>query len=78
MMNTPRYAPPLAGALFVILFVALCVALWATTRAGVCGVIHSRTVDQTRKKEHTMLKLTIRYARYILSSLATVGFMGAN
>jgi len=25
-----------------------------------------------------MLKLTIRYARYILSSLATVGFAGMN
>jgi len=26
------------------------------------------------KEEHPMLKLTIRYARYILSTLATVGF----
>ncbi len=26
------------------------------------------------KKKLTMLKLTIRYARYILSTLATVGF----
>jgi hypothetical protein len=26
------------------------------------------------KEEHPMIKLTIRYARYILSTLATVGF----
>ena len=26
------------------------------------------------REEQTMLKLTIRYARYVLSTLATVGF----
>ena len=49
------------------------------------GVKHNRicsTLDQqqlsgkkaTKKEEQPMIKLTIRYARYVLSTLATVGF----
>jgi hypothetical protein len=30
--------------------------------------------NQTARKEKTMLKLTIRYARYALTSLSSVGF----
>ena len=28
----------------------------------------------TKKEEHPMIKLTIRYTRYLLANLATVGF----
>jgi hypothetical protein len=33
-------------------------------------------LTQPQKEEHPMFKLTIRYARYILSSFVTVGFLG--
>ena len=36
-------------------------------------LIRTRRLVQNKEKP-TMLKLTIRYARYILSTLATVGF----
>jgi hypothetical protein len=32
-------------------------------------------LTERQKEELTMLKLTIRYARYILSSFVTVGFL---
>jgi hypothetical protein len=36
-------------------------------------------LTERQKEELTMIKLTIRYARYVLSSLATVGFgLGSN
>jgi len=31
-------------------------------------------LTEQNKEEHPMIKLTIRYARYVLSTLATVGF----
>jgi hypothetical protein len=31
-------------------------------------------LTKQNKEEHSMIKLTIRYARYILTTLATVGF----
>jgi hypothetical protein len=36
--------------------------------------IGQATVHQTKRSNNSMIKLTIRYARYILSALATVGF----
>jgi hypothetical protein len=44
-------------------------------------LIYTGPIDETRpnRKETTMLKLTFRYARYVLSTLATVGFgLGSN
>jgi hypothetical protein len=34
--------------------------------------------DEIARKETMMLKLTVRYARYILSSFVTVGFLAGN
>ena len=33
-----------------------------------------RDTNQTTKEEPTMIKPTIRYARYVLAALATLGF----
>jgi hypothetical protein len=33
-----------------------------------------RHADTNKQEEHTMIKLTLRYTRYILASLASVGF----
>ena len=34
----------------------------------------SQTTRGHTKEEHTMVKLTLRYTRYVLASLASVGF----
>jgi hypothetical protein len=40
-------------------------------------LVHNRSLLEYDNGRTTMLKLTIRYARYVLSSLATVG-LGIN
>jgi hypothetical protein len=37
-------------------------------------LVHNRSLLENDNGRTTMLKLTIRYARYVLSSLAAVGF----
>jgi hypothetical protein len=33
-----------------------------------------RDAETHKQEEHTMVKLTLRYTRYVLASLASVGF----
>jgi hypothetical protein len=37
-------------------------------------IIQKEHFTHFKRKEHTMIKLALRYARYALSALATIGF----
>ncbi len=37
-------------------------------------MLTTTTLEEEKRKEHLMVKLTLRYVRYALSVLATLGF----